>query len=76
MTNTLAAGTVIKHPANGDGRVLSLYDDNGIDMVEILWLSRNSIEDVREDALTNCLTVASQSAKSLSPWLALLGEEE
>lgn len=76
MENTLASGSVVKHNVKGNGRILSMFDDNGQDMVEILWQCSNTVEDIREDSLRNCLTVATQSAKSLSPWLALLAEEQ
>ena len=73
MIDTLAAGTRFSTPA-GTGKILCLYDDNGVDMVEVLW-DNNMVSDMREDEIRNSLTHIWHPAKGgVNPWAALAAE--
>jgi len=79
MTNIppLVTGTVVHHSHFGKGKILCQYEDATVgDMVEVHWLDSNEVVDHREENLRFGLTTISPPVMKLSPWAALLSEEE
>lgn len=75
-TPSLTTSTVVIHPEHGKGVIICNYEENGTDMVDVHWQSLNIIMEHRVESLRKQLTGTVQSATSLSPWLALLAEEQ
>ena len=74
MTNKppLSAGTTVYHSHFGEGRILCQYWDATVgDMVEVHWVTGNTVLDHREENLRMGLTVIRPQDIKLSPWLQL-----
>lgn len=71
----LTTNSHIVHQLNGAGRILSLFDNGGIDMVEVLWTRTNMVEDIGEDSLRNGLTRIVEGGKKSNLWAMLANEE-
>lgn len=71
----LTTNSHITHQLNGAGRIISMFDNGGIDMVEVLWTATNMVEDIGEDSLRKGLTRIVECSKKSNHWAALAGQE-